>query len=432
MAQLTAQVVSYDDDFKRQVARLLRACGVPIGIVEGRSAEGTGPDLVVVDIRADASSGMAAIERLRANNAGLAVFAIAAAAEPDLILQAMRAGANEFFPWSVAEGTPAARAMEESFHGAVRRTATRREAATAGAKPPCVTHAFLGAKGGAGTTTVAVNCAVELARLTKRPTVIVDLKTCLGEVALFLGVRPRFTVLDAIENLHRLDKDFLKELVAKHKSGLDILAGSEQFDRPNAQDAGAVEELLRVLTRAYDYVVIDGGNVINSCVAAALYAADTIFLVTNPDVPSISRKATPVEWKAGIEKAMADRFGRYEGNRIYNFAVRVDGYVLAPPVLPVVAAVRSALAALQPFTLITLDIMMPDMDGQAALSAIRSLEIAAGLTGAAGAKIFMTTALGDGKNVMAAFREQCTGYLTKPIDLEKMFIQLKAQGLIPP
>jgi pilus assembly protein CpaE len=113
------------------------------------------------------------------------------------------------------------------------------------------------------------------------------MKTSLGEVALFLGVRPRFTVLDAIENLHRLDKDFLKELVSKHKSGLDILASSEQFDRPNAQDASAIEELLRVLTRFYDYIVIDGGNTITACVASTLYAADTIFLVTNPDVPSI-------------------------------------------------------------------------------------------------------------------------------------------------
>ncbi|HEX9367838.1 MAG TPA: response regulator, partial [Vicinamibacterales bacterium] len=179
MAQLTAQVVSYDDEFKRQVARLLRACGVPIGIVEGRNAEGTGPDLVVVDIRADASSGMAAIERLRSSSQGLAIFAVAAAADPDLILQAMRAGANEFFQWNNVEGSQAARAMEESFTGAVRRTATRREAATAGAKPPCVTHAFLGAKGGAGTTTVAVNCGVELARMTKRPTIVVDLKNCL-------------------------------------------------------------------------------------------------------------------------------------------------------------------------------------------------------------------------------------------------------------
>src|SRR5260221_10423227 len=120
MAQLTAEVVSYDDEFKRQVARLLRACGVPIGIVEGRNAEGTGPDLVVVDIRADASSGMAAIERLRATSPSLAIFVIASAPEPELILQAMRAGANEFFPWSSVDGSPASKAGEESFHGAVR------------------------------------------------------------------------------------------------------------------------------------------------------------------------------------------------------------------------------------------------------------------------------------------------------------------------
>ena len=287
MAQLTAQVISFDDQFKQQVARLLRACGVPVGIIEARTAEAIGPDLVVVDIRADASSGLAAIERLRAGSANLAIFAVAAAAEPDLILQAMRAGANEFFPWTGGEPTQASRAMEESFHGAVRRTAARRDAASAGAKPPCVTHVFLGAKGGAGTTTVAVNSAIQLARLTKRSTIVVDLKNCLGEVALFLGVRPRFTVIDAIENLHRLDKNFLGELVAKHKSGLDILAGAEQFDRPNAQDAGAVEELLRVLSKTYDHLVVDAGNVINACVAAALYAADTIFLVANPDVPSI-------------------------------------------------------------------------------------------------------------------------------------------------
>jgi pilus assembly protein CpaE len=288
MAQLTVHIVSHDDEFKRQAAQLLRACGVPVGILDTRAGvEGPGPDVAMVDIRADASSGMAAIERLRASHSGMAIFAVAQSAEPDLILQAMRAGANEFFAWQPGGATQASRSMEESFHGAVRRTAARRDAATAGARPPCVTYVFMGAKGGAGATTVSVNCAVELARLTKRATVIVDLKPSLGEVALFLGVRPRFTVLDAIENLHRLDKDFLRELISRHKSGLEILAGSEQFDRPNAQDAGAVEELLRVLARIYEHVVIDAGNMMNACGVAALYAADTVFLVTNPDVPSI-------------------------------------------------------------------------------------------------------------------------------------------------
>jgi pilus assembly protein CpaE len=288
MAQLAASIVSYDEEFKRQVSQLLRAGGVPIGIVENRMSDssGAGPDIIVVDIRADASSGMAAIERLRAGHPSIAIFAVANTAEPDLILQAMRAGANEFFPWTPG-GTPAARTMEESLHSAVRRTATRRDAAHAGARQPCVTYMFLGAKGGAGATTVSVNCAVEIARLTKRPTVVLDMKPCLGEVALFLGVRPRFTLLDAIENLHRLDKDFLKELTAKHKSGLDILAGSEQFDRPNAQDAGAIEELLRVLTKMYDFIVIDAGNSINALAVSSLYAADTVFLIANPDVPSI-------------------------------------------------------------------------------------------------------------------------------------------------
>ncbi len=231
---------------------------------------------------------MAAIERLRATHASMAIFAVAMAAEPDLILGAMRAGANEFFPWTTGGQTQAV-ALDGRVlprRGAARpRRGARRPSPSA--RQPCVSHVFLGAKGGAGTTTVSVNCAVELARLSKRPTIIVDLKPCLGEVALFLGVRPRFTVLDAIESLHKLDKEFLKELVSKHKSGLDILAGSEQFDRPNAQDAGAIEELLRVLGRTYDHIVIDAGNTINSFVVATLYTADTVFLIANPDVPSI-------------------------------------------------------------------------------------------------------------------------------------------------
>ena len=284
MAQLAASIVSHDAEFKREISRLLRAGGVPVGIIESMDAA---PDLYVVDIRHDASSGLATIERLRAGHDGVPIFAIAAAAESDLILQAMRAGANEFFAWNPGANNQASRSMEESFHGAVRRAAARREASSAGARQPCVTHVFLGAKGGAGTTTVAVNSAVELARLSKRPTVIIDLKQCLGEVALFLGVRPRFTVLDALENLHRLDKDFLKELVSKHKSGLDILAGSEQFDRPNPQDSGAIEELLRNLSKLYEHIVIDTGNMMNACSVSALYAAETVFLVTNPDVPSI-------------------------------------------------------------------------------------------------------------------------------------------------
>ena len=146
---------------------------------------------------------------------------------------------------------------------------------------------FFGAKGGAGTTTLAVNCAVDVARLSKRPTVIVDLKPGLGEVTLFLGVRSRYTLTDALDNLHRLDAEFLKELVIKHKSGLEVLSGSELFDRPGPADAAALEEVFRLLARQYEYIVVDAGSAINACSVTSMYTADTICFVANPDVPSV-------------------------------------------------------------------------------------------------------------------------------------------------
>jgi pilus assembly protein CpaE len=278
MAQLAGLIVSRDETFTKHIARMLRAGAIPVSVLDERvSRDGTAADLIIVDTRGDAASAMSNIERLRAHAPAAAIFAVATTAEPDLILQSMRAGANEFFTWPPAD---------ETFHAAVRRTAARREAAM-GSRPSAVTMVFFGAKGGAGTTTTAVNCAVELARLSKRSTMIVDLKPGLGEVALFLGVRPRYSLLDAIDNLHRLDREFLRELVVKHKSGLEILAGSDQFDRPGANDGSAIEELFRLLGRQYEYIIVDAGSQINSCSVAALYTADTIFLVANPDVPSV-------------------------------------------------------------------------------------------------------------------------------------------------
>jgi hypothetical protein len=68
-----------------------------------------------------------------------------------------------------------------------------------------------------------------------------------------------------------------------------------------------------------------------------------IAIADTAQVPGISRQATADEWEAAIKQAMDDRFGRYEGNRIYNFGINVEGYVLAPPGVPVVASPRSAL-----------------------------------------------------------------------------------------
>jgi len=286
MARLSVLVSVDDQDLRTPVVHALRSSGVPLALVEEHASRTDVPDLVVVDIRGEGAPGLPALERLRAKWPAASIFAVAGSLTPDVILQAMRAGANEFFAWPTAEESSSV-SMEDGLHGALGRIAERLASAHGDDTSASRTFAFFGAKGGTGTTTLAVNCGAELARLTKQPTIIIDLNPFLGEVALFLGVRPRFTLLDAADNLHRLDTEFLRELVATHSSGLDILAGSDTVDRPNRQDTAALEELVQWLGRSYEFVVIDAGHLTHPCAEVAVNTADSIFLVANPDIPSI-------------------------------------------------------------------------------------------------------------------------------------------------
>ena len=89
--------------------------------------------------------------------------------------------------------------------------------------------AFVGAKGGVGTTTLAVNVAAALAAEPGASVLVTDLHiTGHGDAALFLGVEPRFSIADALENVHRLDRAVLNTLVARAKSGVDVLASPER------------------------------------------------------------------------------------------------------------------------------------------------------------------------------------------------------------
>jgi pilus assembly protein CpaE len=277
MARLIGSILTDDDGCRTQIAAVLRASSTPVGLGgDPFSRDASQVDLVIVDARSDTVKAMAAVERVRLASPAVAIFVLADEAQPDVILHAMRAGANEFLTWPP---------VQSAFSEAIARAAARRQSSATARQ--ATTLVFFGAKGGSGTTTLAVNCGVELARLSKRPTIIVDLNPGLGEVSLFLGMRSRFTLLDAIDNLHRLDGEFLRELVVKHKSGLDILAGSDHFERPGAQDVAGLEEVLRLFARQYEYIVIDAGSHIGPCAVASFYTADSICFVANPDVPSV-------------------------------------------------------------------------------------------------------------------------------------------------
>jgi two-component system, chemotaxis family, chemotaxis protein CheY len=97
-----------------------------------------------------------------------------------------------------------------------------------------------------------------------------------------------------------------------------------------------------------------------------------------------------------------------------------------------VEAVRVALQAGDPYNLICLDIMMPEMNGQEALKRIRQMEEEAGVSAAKRSKVIMTTAHADRDNVLEAIQGQCDYFLVKPIDARVLLQELRRMGLIPP
>ena len=148
-----------------------------------------------------------------------------------------------------------------------------------------------GSKGGVGASTVALNLGVQLAMQTKRRVALVDLARPFGQISAMLDMDPRFTVLDALERIERLDESLLASMTMRHKTGVQILAGplhapmkAEQRQSVTIQ---AISRLIEIADSAHDFVVADIGVVNAAEWAAALQKARAILLVAEPSVLSL-------------------------------------------------------------------------------------------------------------------------------------------------
>jgi pilus assembly protein CpaE len=154
-------------------------------------------------------------------------------------------------------------------------------------RQPGQLYAFYSAKGGAGTTTVATNFAVVLHRITGKKTLIVDLDLELGEIALLLGVQPRFNFVDMVQNFHRMDAELLASYIERHESGVHLLSAPYQPEKAEVVTGDEIRKILTFLRKHYDYVVVDTSKSFSPATLAAFEQADLAFIVTNVDLASL-------------------------------------------------------------------------------------------------------------------------------------------------
>lgn len=234
-------------------------------------------DVAIVDVDADAERALDLVENICANHPLVTVMIYSSRNDSELLVRCMRAGARELLTEPLLPGTVA----EALVRASARVQEVRRQKKVAGKM-----LVFTGAKGGSGVTTIASNFALALAKESGGKVVLVDLDLQLGDAALTLGITSKFSIVDALRNEHRLDSDFLSGLLAKHASGLAVLAAPDGYSSfASLQDPAG--KVLRILQDDFAYVVIDAGSNFGSIHEHLFDLADTIYLVAQVNIPAL-------------------------------------------------------------------------------------------------------------------------------------------------
>jgi pilus assembly protein CpaE len=241
------------------------------------------PDVIVVDLESDPQVGLKFAQYLVDSDVARVVVGAGPTDSSELLLQAMQAGVMEFLPKPLNEETVQS-AMDRVWRKAGKQSGTDVEdEPERGGQTLCV----FSAKGGSGATTFAVNLAVEVHRLTRKKTLLIDLDLELGETALLLGMDPKFSIVDLIRNFHRVDAGLLASYIERSESGVELLSAPVQPVDFESVDGGRVSQILQFLKSHYDYIVVDAPKTLNTVTLSAFEASDEIFILTTPDLPSI-------------------------------------------------------------------------------------------------------------------------------------------------
>ncbi len=238
-------------------------------------------NLLIYEIGTNPDDAFNHVESLLHANEVDEVFLTSAIADQDLLMRAIRTGVKEFLMQPL---------NEEEIRQALERFKTRQDKSSSVVtiKPGHIIN-VIGAKGGVGTTTVAVNLAASLAEKKGIKSVaLVDMNMLFGEVPLFLEVKPKHDLSEIIKQVSRLDTTFLMNALSKSSAGVYVLPSPRHFDHHDALDPKVMDRVLELMSRMFDYVIIDGGHPLNPMFLKLLAASDTVLLTAVLTLPCLS------------------------------------------------------------------------------------------------------------------------------------------------
>jgi pilus assembly protein CpaE len=250
-----------------------------------RSAE---PDILLVDSQLEGESTTDIIDDLALQFPNSAVVAILPSNDPLVAQQVMLAGARAFLitPFSQINLVSTLRRVTE-LEGRRQVTQTYTPSLVPEATRPLRTITFYSPRGGTGVTSIAVNTAIALAEETGKKVLLFEGKVFFGHVEVMLNLKLQNALSDLIPHANALDENLIRDVVAIHPSGINVLLAPSNVQIAQGIRAEDIYNIFIGVSRYYDYVVVDAGGPLSDISVTLMDATDRIGLVSTPDLASL-------------------------------------------------------------------------------------------------------------------------------------------------
>ena len=272
-----------------------------------------GFDVILLDLSLPDSDGIGTLTAIRVHAPKVPVLVLTGSNNETLANSALQHGAQDYIVKDQFDGNSLARALRY----AVTRNKQSGSNGDEANIPRATVVGVVGAKGGAGGSTVAIHLALEIRWLTGQEVLLVDLDVNGGTAGFLMKVNQPYTVLDASLNLHRLDAALWQRFVWKHSGGLDVLQspGSTRFGEQLRDER--IRHLLRLAQTRYAWIVVDMGR-FNELSINLMGETNRLLLVATGDVPSL------YEAKRIVQKLSEIGYPSEKVKLILNRASRAD------------------------------------------------------------------------------------------------------------
>ena len=296
---LTFIVLSRDATDSRELSRALSAHPGASLLMTSEDAEQVftetsrlRPSGVVINMNHMGEPALKLVQRIVNDCPSTAVICASRDSSPDLILRSMRTGARDFIRLPIND-EELATVIERTGEFAIEHASDEPKKRGRGV-------AVFSPKGGCGTSLIATN----LAMTQKTPTVLVDLNLQSGDLELMLGLKPKFSLADVVENRDRLDDALLASYITPHSKNVSLLAAPTKAESAEDIEPKHIYEVMELLRQRYDNVIIDTPHSFDSVTISALDHADQILVVLTLEIHAIrsTRRALEIFDRLGYPR----------------------------------------------------------------------------------------------------------------------------------